>query len=135
MALCGIQHPYVTCGEAAKLCIVSVVVIPANQAKENQEMSCRRFTRTCALMGLIFPAVWGFISLLPERSALVFLAGNRTFELISVTLWPGFLVAAMGAVFDGSHPVVVYVATSLINVAWYVILGGLLVRVVDTVRD
>ncbi len=97
-------------------------------------MSSRRLTRTCALMGLLVPAVWGFISLLPERSALVFLAGSRTFELISVTLWPGFLFAAVAAVFGNPHPIVLYVAMSLINVAWYVILGGLL-RAVATIRE
>lgn len=85
-------------------------------------------------MGLIVPALWAFISLLPDRSALVFLAGNRTVELISLALWPGFLVAAAGAVLGSPHPVVVYLAMSLINAAWYVILGGILVRALDTVK-
>jgi hypothetical protein len=97
-------------------------------------MSSFRFVRTSTLMGLTVPAMWAFISLLPDRSAVVFLAGSRTFELITVILWPGFLVAAMEAVFDGRHPAVVYVAMSLINVGCYFILGWLLVRTVATVR-
>ena len=97
-------------------------------------MNNRRFTQNCAFMGLILPAVWGFISLLPDRSALVLLAGNRTFELISLTLWPGFLLPAMEGVFGGAHPVVVYLGMSLINAVWYVILGQLLVHAVTTAR-
>lgn len=97
-------------------------------------MSSPQFTRTCALTGLFIPAVWGFVSLLPQRSALVFLAGSRTFELISVALWPGFLIAAVASVFGNPHPVMIYVAMSLINIAWYVIVGGLLLRAVATIR-
>jgi hypothetical protein len=98
-------------------------------------MNSRHFTRTSALMGLLVPAVWGVVSLLPQRSALVFLAGSRTFELISVALWPGFLFAAVASLFGNPHPVMVYVALTLINVAWYVIVGGLLVRAVATIRE
>jgi hypothetical protein len=98
-------------------------------------MSSRQFTRTCALMGLFIPAVWGFVSLLPQRSAVVFLAGSRTFELISVALWPGFLFAAVASVFGNPHPVIIYVAMSLINVGWYVIVGKLLLRAVVTIRE
>jgi hypothetical protein len=79
----------------------------------------------CALAGLIAPMIWGIISLLPGQYPFVPLAASKTFELVTVTLWPWFLITAI-APFIVPWPVAVYVASALTNAVWYAVVGELL---------
>lgn len=76
-------------------------------------------------MGLVAPVMWGIISLFPDGYPFAALAASKTFELVTVALWPWFLIAAM-APFVVPWPVVAYLASALINVVWYAIVIQLL---------
>ena len=88
-------------------------------------MGCRKFIRYCALVGLIAPAMWGIISLFPDCYPFAPLVASKTFELITVALWPWFLITAI-APFAVAQPLLVYVASALVNAIWYAIVGQLL---------
>jgi len=76
-------------------------------------------------MGLVAPGMWGIISLFPDGYPFAPLAASKTFELFTVALWPWFLITEI-ALFVVPWPVLAYLASALINVVWYAIVGQLL---------
>jgi hypothetical protein len=97
-------------------------------------MGSRRLIRCCALVGLIAPVMWGVVSLFPDRYPFASLAASKTFDLVTVTLWPWFLISAMAAFLGAVPAVVVYVASALINALWYAVVGQLLWIIVNRYR-
>ena len=97
-------------------------------------MDSRRFIPYCALVGLIAPMMWGVISLFPDRNPFASLAASKAFDLITVALWPWFLISATAAFFGVLPAAVVYIASALINALWYAIVGQLLWMIVHRYR-
>ncbi len=95
--------------------------------------SRRRFIRGWAFAGLIAPVMWGIISLFPDRYPFAPLSASKAFDLVTVALWPWFLISAMSAAY-GVLPVVMYVVSALINALWYATVGQLLLAIVHRHR-